>query len=103
MTTDPLALAVLRHLAASRGLDDPLGSLARRVLAAPSAGAPSAGPSSAGALREAVAWSWHGEAVAAAFEAALRERDRMPASERAAYERQAAGLRAADPVTPGPE
>jgi len=82
MTTgDPLARSVLQHLAATRGPDDPLASLARRVL------------SGRAGLREAVTWSWHGEALAAAFEAALREQDRMTPAERAAYERQAAAAR----------
>jgi hypothetical protein len=77
---DPLAAGVLRHLAATRGPADPLGSLARSVL------------SGQASLREAVTWSWHGEAMATEFAGALRERDRMTAAERAAYDRQAADL-----------
>jgi hypothetical protein len=78
---DPLAAGVLRHLAAARGPDDPLGSLARTVL------------SGEAGLREAVTCSWHSEAMAAAFAAAQRERDRMTAAERATYDEQAAALR----------
>jgi hypothetical protein len=77
---DPIARSVLRHLAVTRGPDDPLGSLARRVL------------SGDAGLRESVTWSWHGEAMAVAFETALRERDRMTPAERAEYERQATAV-----------
>ena len=80
---DPLARALLRHLATTRGAADPLGSLSRTVL------------SGRAGLREAVTWSWHGEALMSAYAAALRERERMPAAERAAYDRQAS--RIADP------
>jgi hypothetical protein len=84
---DRLALGVLRHLAATRGPDDALGSLARGVLSGQSS------------LREAVTWSWHGEAMAEAFAAAQRDRDRMSAAERAGYDEQAASL--ARRLTPG--
>ena len=80
---DPLTLGVLRHLATTRGPDDPLGSLARSVL------------SGQANLREAVTWSWHGEAMAAAFTTAQRERDRMTPAERAEYDEQAAAAQAA--------
>lgn len=80
---DPIARSVLRHLAATRGPDDPLGSLARRVL------------SGDAGLRESVTWSWHGEAMAVAFDTALHDRDRMTPAERAEYERQAAAVQSA--------
>ena len=83
MTTDDrLANSLLNHLATTRGAADPLGSLARSVLSGQSS------------LREAVTWSWHGEAMMSAFAAAMRERDRMSPAERAAYDQQAATLRA---------
>jgi hypothetical protein len=77
---DPLARGLLNHLATTRGPDDPLGSLSRSVL------------SGQADLRQAVTWSWHGEALMSAFTAALRERERMSPSERAAYDQQAAAL-----------
>lgn len=80
----PLAAGLLHHLAGTRGPGDPLGSLARTVL------------SGQADLRRAVTWSWHGEALMSAYAAALRERDRMPAADRAAYEKQAAALRSRD-------
>jgi hypothetical protein len=81
-TDDPLARGLLSHLAATRGASDPLGSLARTVLSGRSG------------LRQAVTWSWHGEALMSAFAEAQRERDRMSPAERAAYDQQAAALRA---------
>jgi hypothetical protein len=81
-TDDPLANSLLNHLATTRGAADPLGSLARTVL------------SGQADLRQAVSWSWHGEAMMSAFAAAMRERDRMSPAERAAYDQQAATLRA---------
>jgi len=79
-TGRPLAAAVLRHLAATRGPDDPLGSLARTVI------------SGEAGLREAAAYSWHSEGLLTALEAALRERGRMTGEQLAAYERAADGL-----------
>jgi hypothetical protein len=76
----PLAGAVLRHLAATRGPDDPLGSLARAVV------------SGEVGLREAAAYSWHGEGLLTAFQAAMDERARMPAEQRDAYDRAAQRL-----------
>jgi hypothetical protein len=81
-TDDPLADSLLNHFATTRGAADPLGSLARTVL------------SGQAGLRQAVTWSWHGEAMMSAFAAAMRERDRMSPAERAAYDEQAATLRA---------
>jgi hypothetical protein len=75
ITGDPLAESLLKHLAATRGPDDPLGSLARGVLSGETG------------LRESVTCSWHGEALMAAFAAAQRERDRMSPVEREAYDR----------------
>jgi hypothetical protein len=84
-TDDPLADGLLNHLATTRGPADPLGSLARTVL------------SGRANLRQAVTWSWHGEALMSAFAAAQRERDRMSPSERAAYDQQAAAIRGVHP------
>jgi hypothetical protein len=77
----PVALALLRHLAATRGPDDPVGSMARGVL------------SGRAGLRESVTCSWHGEALTAAYAAARSEQERMTPAERAAYDGQAAALR----------
>jgi hypothetical protein len=79
-TDDPLAAGLLNHLATTRGPQDPLASMARTVL------------SGQANLRQAVTWSWHGEALMSAYAAALRERERMSPAERAAYDRQAAAL-----------
>jgi hypothetical protein len=76
----PPAAAVLRHLAATRGPDDPLGSLAHTVI------------SGDAGLRAAAAYSWHGEGLLTAFAAALDERDRMTGEQRAAYDRAAERL-----------
>jgi hypothetical protein len=84
-TDDPLAAGLLNHLATTRGPADPLGSLARGVLSGQTG------------LRQSVTCSWHGEALIAAYVAALRERERMSASERAAYDRQAASILRPDP------
>jgi hypothetical protein len=81
-TDDPLAMGLLNHLATTRSAADPLGSLARTVLSGESD------------LRRAVTCSWHGEAMMSAFAEAMRERDRMSPAERAAYDEQAASLRA---------
>jgi hypothetical protein len=80
-TDDPLAQGLLNHLATTRGPADPLGSLSRTVL------------SGQADLRQAVTFSWHGEALMSAYAAALRERERMSPSERAAYDRQALMIR----------
>jgi hypothetical protein len=88
---DPLASALLRHLAATRGPDDGVGSVARTVL------------SGQANLREAVTWSWHSEALARAYTEALRERDRMTAEERAAYDRHPMTGTAPIPGPPPPE
>ena len=78
---DRLARAVLRHMAGTRGKDDPVGSLARTVL------------SGEARLQTAAANPWHGQALAAAFEKAQDERSRMSPEQRAAYEREAERLR----------
>lgn len=80
-TDDALALGLLNHLATTRGAADPLGSLSRSVL------------SGQANMRQAVTWSWHGEALMSAFAAAQRERERMTPAERAAYDRQADEIR----------
>lgn len=80
ITDQPLAGALLRHLAATRGRDDPLGSLAHAVV------------SGEAGLRHAAAHSWHSEGLLVAFQAALDERARMPAEQRAGYDRAAERL-----------
>ncbi|GGQ87381.1 hypothetical protein [Couchioplanes azureus] len=81
ITHDPLARSVLRHLAATRGKDDALGSLARTVL------------SGEASLRAAADNSWHSEALAAAAQAAQDEQSRMSPEQRADIEQAAHRLR----------
>lgn len=76
----PLAGALLRHLAATRGPDDPLGSLARAVVTGEAG------------LREAAAHSWHAEGLLTSFQAAMDERARMPGEQLDAYDRAARRL-----------
>jgi hypothetical protein len=76
----PLARAVLKTLARSRGADDPLGSLARTVLTGEAD------------LRTAAAFSWHGRALDDAFTTSLGERDALTRDERTEWEKQAQQL-----------
>jgi hypothetical protein len=78
----PLARAVLRHLAATRGPDDSVGSLARVVL------------SGKASLREVAADPWHAQGLADAFQIAQDEQNRMTPEQRLAYEQQARRLNA---------
>jgi hypothetical protein len=78
---DPLARSVLRHLAATRGKDDALGSMARTVL------------SGEATLRAAADNPWHSQGLAAATETARAEQSRMSPEERAGYEHEARQLR----------
>jgi len=78
---EPLARSVLRHLAATRGADDPLGSLARTVIGGEAT------------LRDAAANSWHSQGLATSLEAALEERDRMSSERLAEFEHAAQRLR----------
>ncbi|MBL7253374.1 hypothetical protein [Paractinoplanes lichenicola] len=80
LENDPLARAVLRHLADSRGKDDAMGSFARTVL------------SGEATLREAAANPWHAQGLANGFAAAQRQRDEMTPEQRSAYEEQARRL-----------
>ncbi|MEV4629343.1 hypothetical protein AB0J90_24085 [Micromonospora sp. NPDC049523] len=84
ITQQPLARAVLARLARTRSGDDPLGSLARTVLAGDAD------------LRTAVTHSWHGGALGEAFTEALNRRNELTPTERAQVERQAQQLRDAD-------
>lgn len=79
----PLAKALLRHLAKTRGADDPLGSFARTVI------------SGEAGLRAAADVPWHSEALAQAADKAHREQQEMTPQQRAAHEQQAELLRAA--------
>lgn len=81
IANEPLARALLRHMAATRGNDDPVGSLARTVL------------SGEATLRTAAAHPWHSEGLAASLAASRAEKDRMSPEQRAAYERDAERLR----------
>ncbi|MEU7907962.1 hypothetical protein [Actinoplanes sp. NPDC049118] len=83
---DPLARAVLRHMAAARGKDDPMGSLARTVL------------NGEATLQAAARDSWHGKGLATAFQGAQDELNRMSSERRATYERDAARLRSEPPA-----
>jgi len=78
---DPLVRSLLRHVAASQREDDPMSSLARSVLSRETT------------LRAAASDPYHGEGLASAFEAALRERANLTAEQHAEYERQAEQLR----------
>lgn len=82
---DPLARAVLRHLATARGKDDPMGSLARAVV------------NGEATLQAAARDSWHGQGLQAAFLKAQEERSRMSSEQRDRYERDAAMLRSEPP------
>jgi hypothetical protein len=81
ITEDPLARAVLRHLAAPHSGNEPLGSLARTVL------------NGEASLRAAANHPWHSQALAAAAQAARAEQNRMSAEERADMKRAADRLR----------
>jgi hypothetical protein len=76
----PLARALLRHLATTRGSDDPLASFAKTVL------------DGEASLRGAADFPWHSDALAAAATKAHDEQQRMTAEERARYERDAENL-----------
>jgi hypothetical protein len=78
---DPLARALLRHLATTRGKDDPMGSLARTVL------------SGEATLRTAATNPWHSDGLTTSLAAAQAERARMSPEQRLAYERDADRLR----------
>lgn len=78
---DPLARSVLRHLATTRGKDDPLGSFARTVL------------SGEATLRTAADNPWHSQGLAAASRAAQDEQSRMSREQRATIEQAASQLR----------
>lgn len=79
----PLARAVLRHLAETRGKDDPMGSLARTVLTGEAS------------LRTAASNPWHGQGLATAMQKAINEQNHMTPEQRAEYERVAQRLRPA--------
>jgi hypothetical protein len=81
----PLARALLRHVATTRGADDPLGSFARTVI------------NGEATLRSAADFPWHSDALATAAAEAHEEQQRMTPEQRADYERVAERLRA-DPA-----
>lgn len=76
----PLARALLRHLATTRGSDDPLGSFARTVI------------DGEASLRGAADFPWHSDALVAAAAKAHDEPQRMTAEQRAQYERDTENL-----------
>jgi hypothetical protein len=86
IANEPLARAVLRHMAVTRGKDDPVGSLARTVLRGEAT------------LQTAARDSWHSKGLVTAFQGAQDQLNRMSSEERAAYERDAARLRAEPPA-----
>jgi hypothetical protein len=77
---DPLARCVLKHLAARRGTDDPLGSFARTVL------------DGEATLREAADNPWHSQGLAEAAQQARAAQDQMSPEERAEIEKAARRL-----------
>jgi hypothetical protein len=83
ITEQPLAHALLRHLAGTRGEEDPMGSLARTVL------------SGEATLRKAADDPQHGQGLAAAFHKAMDELNSMSGEQRAEYERAGARIRQA--------
>ncbi|GGQ84021.1 hypothetical protein [Couchioplanes azureus] len=85
----PLARALLRHLATTRGENDPLGSFARTVI------------NGEATLRAAADFPWHSDALATAAAKAQEEQQQMTPEERASYERAAEDLRAAPELQPG--
>lgn len=78
---EPLARALLRHMAATRGNDDPIGSLAHTVI------------SGEATLRTAANSPWHSAGLSDALTAARAERACMTPEQRLAYERGAERLR----------
>lgn len=86
---DPLARAILRHMAATRGKDDPIGSLARTVLNGETT------------LQAAALDTWHSQGLATAFQKAQEEQEHLSPEQRAAYERDAARLCFEPPASTG--
>lgn len=76
ITQEPLARAVLAKLARTRGVNDPLGSLARAAL------------DGEAELRTAATMSWHGAGLQASFEEAMARRGAMTQDELAEHSRQ---------------
>ena len=94
ITQDPLARAVLQHLAGTRQKDDPLGSLARTVL------------DGEAKLREAANDPWHSQGLAAAAKAAVEEQSGMSPEQRNEIEQSGRRLQqrtAAGNPAPGEE
>ncbi|GGN95937.1 hypothetical protein GCM10010112_86730 [Actinoplanes lobatus] len=79
-TDDPIAKALLKHLATERGRDDPVGELARELL---ESGVP---------LRDLLRNPWYGEGLAAAAEAGQAELSRMAPEQLKALEDAATRL-----------
>ncbi|MBG0568182.1 hypothetical protein [Actinoplanes aureus] len=88
---EPLAQSLLRHLAATRGKHDPLGSLARTVV------------NGEATLVQAVRDPWHGAGLAEAASEGLKVQESLPSEEREAIESGAQRLRDrhANPADPG--
>jgi hypothetical protein len=93
MTADiagqPLAQAVLRHLATTRSEDDPLGSLARTVI------------SGEADLRTAATNPPYGQALASAFQESQDAYARMSPEQRHEYSQQAQRLSSHAPAGDG--
>jgi chromosome condensin MukBEF MukE localization factor len=78
---EPLARAVLRHLASTRDKDDPLASFARTVL------------DGEASLRDAAAFSWHSSALAEAAENGFDELNRLSPQQRGEFQQEAVRYR----------
>ncbi|GLY05002.1 hypothetical protein [Actinoplanes sp. NBRC 101535] len=79
---DPLAQAVLRHVAEAKGKDDPFGSLADAILKGEAT------------LHDVGHSTWYGEGLVKAIDTALEAQAALPAEQRAMIERDAERLRA---------
>jgi hypothetical protein len=82
ITEQPLARALLRHLATTRDSNDPLGSLARTVV------------NGEATLQASANFGWHSDALAMAAAHAQQEQQQMTPKQRAEHERVAERLRA---------
>lgn len=81
ITQQPLARAVLRHMAAARGSDDPLGSFSRAVL------------NGVASLQAAAKHGWYADGLAKALRTAQDEQNRMTLEQRHEYQQAAERLR----------
>lgn len=78
---NPLARAVLRHLADTHRKDSPLGSFAQTVL------------NGEASLQASAQFSWHSDGIAEAFERGVRDLEKLSPEERNRIEQEAIGYR----------